>query len=75
VRKNAVELHEKKGDKEALELMVKHIKFETIGEKEHRDKIEQGVKTVYNHLSISVQGPRVQVHRRNSIIFPNHRPL
>jgi hypothetical protein len=38
-----------------LELVVEQVKFETKEEKEHVDKIEQGVTTVYNHLLDNVQ--------------------
>jgi hypothetical protein len=38
-----------------LELVVEQVKLETRGEKEHADKIEQGVTTFYSHLPYSVQ--------------------
>jgi hypothetical protein len=55
MRTDAVELQETKSDKEALELVVEQVKFETKEEKERADKIEQGVTTVYNHLPDSMQ--------------------
>jgi hypothetical protein len=50
VRIDAVELQEMKGEKESLELVIEQVKFDTRGEKECTDKIEQWVTTVYNHL-------------------------
>jgi predicted nucleic acid-binding Zn-ribbon protein len=54
VRTDAVELQEMKGEKESLELMIEQVKFDTRGEKERTDKIEQRVTTIYNHLPDNV---------------------
>jgi hypothetical protein len=49
-RKDTTELQETRDGKEALELVIEQVKFETREEKECIDKIKQGVTTVYNHI-------------------------
>jgi hypothetical protein len=67
-RTDTVELQEMKGDKEALELVIEQVKFETRGEKEHTDKIKQGVTTVYNHLPDNAQAESSSTEEKLNMI-------
>jgi hypothetical protein len=54
-RTEATELQQTKDRKEELGLVLEQVKLETKDEKDHADRLEQGVVAAYNRISNSAQ--------------------
>jgi len=57
-----------KEGKEALELVIKQVKFKTREEKECVDKIKQGVTTIYSHIPDNVQAENSSIEEKINLI-------
>jgi hypothetical protein len=54
-RKDAIELHQTKNNRDALKLVVEQVKLKTKEEKEHANRLEQGLTEMYNRIPIITQ--------------------
>jgi hypothetical protein len=69
---DATELQETKNGRDALELVVEQVKLKTKEEKEHVDRMEQGL-TLFIIASQTMHKSWIEAQRRRSTSL--HKPL